>query len=72
MDKFRKLWLENGSDIVKLWEKCNMYGSYCEQKVAENGAPKFEISKLLLQNLIKEGFTVAEISQAHYRPMFSV
>ena len=33
------------------------------QKVVGNGAPKFAISKLLLQNLIEEGFTVAEMSK---------
>ena len=48
---------------MRLREKCAVYGSYCPQKVAGNGAPKFDIPKLLLQNLIEEGFTVAEMSK---------
>ena len=40
-----------------------VYGNYCPQTVAGNGAPKFDIPKLSLQNLIEEGFTVAEMSK---------
>ena len=48
-----------------------MYRSCYPQKIAGNGTPKFNIQKLLLQNLIEEGFTVAEMSLAHFRTMFS-
>ena len=48
---------------MRLREKCTVYGSYCPQKVAGNGAPKFDIPKLLLQNLKEEGFTFAEMSK---------
>ena len=46
---------------MKLKRKCTVYGSYCPQKVAGYGAPTFDMPKLLLQNLIEKGFTVAEI-----------
>ena len=53
----------NRSDIMRLREKCTVYGSYCPQKVAGNGAPKFDRPKLLLQNLKEEGFAFAEMSK---------
>ena len=43
---------------MKLREKCTVYTSYCSQKVVGNGAPKLDIPKLLLKNLIEWGFTV--------------
>ena len=48
---------------MRLIEKCTAYESYCPQKVAGNGAPKFDIPKALQQNLIEQGFTVAEMSK---------
>ena len=65
IDEFRKLGFVNRSDIMKLRQKYTVYGSYCPRKVAGNGAPKFDMPKLLLQKLIKEGFTVAEMSLAN-------
>ena len=38
-------------------------GVIVPQKVAGNGASKFGIPKPFLQNLIEEGFTVAEMSK---------
>ena len=46
--EFRKFGLINRSYNMKLREKCNVYGSYCLQKTAGNGAPKFDIPKPLL------------------------
>ena len=48
---------------MKIREKFAVYGRYCPQKVTGNGANKFITPKLLLQNLIEEGFTVAEMSK---------
>ena len=48
---------------MKIREKFTVYGSYRPQKVTGNDANKFITPKLLLQNLIEEGFTAAEMSK---------
>ena len=48
---------------MRVREECTVYVSYCPQKLIGNGAPMFDIPTLLLQNLIEEGFTVAEMSK---------
>ena len=63
LEEFNQLGVLQRNDVKNLREKCIFYGGFSPQKVAGNGAPKFAIPKLLLENLIEEGFTAAEISK---------
>lgn len=51
---------------MKLREKHTVYGDFFFEKVAGNFAPKFDVPKLLLQNVREEEWTVAKMSW----PMF--
>ena len=44
INELRKLGLLNRSQVIKLRKKFNVYGSYCSQRVAGNGGPKFDIT----------------------------
>ena len=46
---------------MKLREKCTVYEKHCPQKVTGNGASKFDMPKLLLQNLKEGRFNVGEM-----------
>ena len=63
LDEFRKLVLVKKAILWNLTEKSSVYGNFCQQKVAGNGAPKFDIPTVLIQSLIEERFTVAEMSK---------
>ena len=54
VDESRKRGLVNRSNIMKLREKCSVFGSWCPHKLSGNGVAKLDIPKLLLQNLIEE------------------
>ena len=42
---------------------CSKYGRYTSKKLpSQSGAPKFNIPKDMLENLLEEGFTIKEIS----------
>ena len=42
---------------------CSKYERYTPQKLpSQSGAPKFNIPKYMLENLLEEGFTIKEIS----------
>ena len=63
MYEFRFLGIPDSSDIMSLRVYCSKYGIYTPQKLSsQSGAPKFNIPKYMLENLLEEGFSIRKIS----------
>ena len=57
------LGLPNHGDMTRLRVECLKFGGEQLPKVTSNcGAPKFEIPKNVLENLLDEGFSIKEIA----------
>ena len=64
LQEFQVLGISNRRDMMNLRIKCSTFNTLAPNIVTgEAGAPKFDIPKEILSNLLDEDFTIKEISR---------